>query len=86
VEAKSRVVRLKVQTEDMSVEGILEVPADGYRGRLLDHLNGDADFLALTDVLLWSKSSETPDEPIARDVMLLRRSAIQSVVPLHDRW
>jgi hypothetical protein len=85
VETKSRVVRLRVQTKDMSVEGILEVPTDGYRGRLLDYLNGDADYLALTDALLWNKDSGAPDGPMARDVMLLRRSAIQSVVPLHDR-
>lgn len=85
METKSRVVRLRVETIDMAVEGVLEVPADGYRGRLLDHLSGDVDFLALTDVLLWTKDGEAPDEPTRRDVILLRRSAIQFAIPLHDR-
>lgn len=85
METKNRVVRVRAQTTDMSVEGILEVPVDGYRRRLLDHLNGDADFLALTDALIWAKDGKVSDEPIARDVMLLRRSAIQFAVPLHDR-
>jgi hypothetical protein len=85
VETKNRFVRVSVQTRDFRFEGILEVPSNSYRGRLLDYLNSDADFIALTDVSLWEKGEETTEEPATCDVVLLRRSAIEFAIPLYDR-
>jgi Family of unknown function (DUF6812) len=84
VETKKRFVRVSVQTRDFRFEGILEVPSNSYRGRLLDYLNSDADFIALTDVSSWERGEETTEEPTTSDVVLLRRSAIEFAIPLHD--
>jgi hypothetical protein len=85
VETRNRFVRVSVQTRDFRCEGVLEVPSNSYRGRLLDYLNGGADFLALTDVSLWEKGEEATEEPATCDVLLLRRNAIEFAIPLHDR-
>ena len=84
MEAKNRIVRVSVQARDFRFEGILEVPTTGYRGRVLDHLDGDADFLALTDALLYKAGEETSEEPITYDVLLLRKSAIEFAIPLNE--
>jgi Family of unknown function (DUF6812) len=84
VETKKKFVRLSVQTRDFRLEGILEVPSNSYRGRLLDYLNGGAEFLALTDVSLWGRGEDVTAEPATCDVLLLRRSAIEFAIPLHD--
>ena len=84
VETGTRTVRVSVQTRDFRAEGILEVPAGGYRGRLLDYLNGAADYLALTDVFLWETGREAVQDPVEHDVLLLRRSAIEFVIPLYE--
>lgn len=82
MENRNRFVRVSFQTRDFRGEGILEVPAGGYRGRVLDYLNGGADFLALTDVWLLEKGEEATEERVTHDVLLLRRSAIEFVIPL----
>lgn len=85
METKNRFVRVSVQTRDFRFEGILEVPANSYRGRLLDYLNGGADFLALTDVSFCEKGEDPTEEPATCDVVLLRRSAIEFAIPVADR-
>ncbi len=82
VDNKHRFVRVSFQTKDFRGEGILEVPAGGYRGRVLDYLNSGADFIALTDVLLVERGEDTSSEAVTHDVLLLRRSAIEFVIPL----
>jgi len=84
VETKNRFVRMSVQTRDVRFEGVLEVPSNSYRGRLLDYLNSGADFLAFTDVSLRGLGEEKTEEPATCDVLLLRRSAIEFAIPLYD--
>lgn len=54
----------------------------GYKGRVLDVLNTAAQFLAFTDVLLNRASDEAGEEPTRYDVILIRKEAIEFVVPL----
>jgi hypothetical protein len=89
--AGERSVRISVQARDFRCEGDVVVPAAGYRRRVLDLLNGEAEFLALTDVLLYRASGERAGEGAGEDavpyeVFLLRKGEIEFVVPLDDPW
>lgn len=43
--------RIIVETDRHRIQGVLRLPADGYRSRLTDYLNSsEREFLALTDV------------------------------------
>jgi hypothetical protein len=81
----SHTVRVKVQTADFWCEGEMAVPKPrGYKGRVLDVLNGSPEFLALTDVDLYEESESTKNEPVVHDVLILRKGEIQFLVPLDD--
>jgi hypothetical protein len=76
-------VRVKVQTAGFWCEGDLVVPAPGgYKGRVLDLLNGSTEFLALTDVDLHKKGDKAAEEPTSYDVLILRKGEIEFVVPM----
>jgi hypothetical protein len=82
--------RVTVHAEGFWCEGDIIVPKPtGYKGRVLDLLNEDRDFLALTDVLVYrtaedavEETGEETAEPYVYDVLLVRRNAIQYVIPL----
>jgi len=77
-----RSVRVKVQARTFRCEGDVVVPAPGgYKGRVLDHLNADTGFVALTDVDLYRGSEGTTEDPVTYDVILLRKGEIEFVVP-----
>lgn len=84
MESGTRLVRVRVQTTEAAIEGILEVPSGGYRGRLLDYLNGDSKFLALTNAAVWMNGQDTQDDPATQEVLLLHKRAIDFVVPLNE--
>jgi hypothetical protein len=86
MEPGERSVRVSVQARDFRCEGDIVVPTGGYRGRVLDLLNGDTPFLALTDVLLCRAGEEATDEDVPYDVLLLRKGEIEFVVPVDDPW
>ena len=45
-----RRLRLRVETPGHVIEGILQLPTEGYRSRTTDYLNAhDSDFIALVD-------------------------------------
>jgi hypothetical protein len=45
-----RKIRVQVETERLSVSGVLQLPTEGYRSRVTDYLNGhETGFFALTD-------------------------------------
>ena len=82
VQGGGHMTRVTVHAEGFWCEGDIIVPQPGgYKGRVLDLLNEDRDFLALTDVLLYRTAEET-SEPFTYDVLLIRRNAIQFVIPL----
>lgn len=78
--------RVTVHARNFWCEGDIIVPRPGgYKGRVLDLLNENRDFLALTDVLLYKTGEEPGDEeaePVEYDVLLIRRNEIQFVIPL----
>jgi hypothetical protein len=90
LEGGGHTTRVIVHAEGFWCEGDIIVPRPGgYKGRVLDLLNEDRDFLALTDVLLYGtgegfalENSEETGEPFPYDVLLVRRNAIQFVIPL----
>ena len=98
--AGERSVRISVQARDFRCEGDVVVPAAGYRRRVLDLLNGEAEFFALTDVLLYraggeraggdpageEAGEEAGEDAVPYDVFLLRKGEIEFVVPLDDPW
>jgi hypothetical protein len=87
MEGGGHIARVTVHAKGFWCEGDIIVPRPGgYKGRVLDLLNESRDFLALTDVLLYrtgeGAAEEDADDPIAYDVLLLRRNEIQFVIPL----
>ena len=87
MESGGHVTRVTVHAKGFWCEGDIIVPRPGgYKGRVLDLLNESKDFLALTDVILYRTgegvAEEEAEEPIAYDVLLLRRHEIQFVIPL----
>ena len=45
--------RLRIETTRHVIEGILQLPTEGYRSRTTDYLNAhDSDFIALTDATI----------------------------------
>jgi hypothetical protein len=86
MDARERSVRVSVQTRGYRCEGDVVVPTGGYRCRVLDLLNGDTEFLALTDVLLYRAGDGVPEDAVPHDVLLLRKGEIEFVVPLDDSW
>jgi hypothetical protein len=48
-----RRVRVQIETERLRITGVLQLPAEGYRSRATDYLNGqETGFIALTDAEL----------------------------------
>ena len=54
----------------------------GYKGRLLDLLNGAPPFIAVTGALVHRRCQKDEEEPVEYDVLLLCKDEIQFVVPL----
>ena len=87
MESGGHTARVTVHAKGFWCEGDIIVPRPGgYKGRVLDLLNESRDFLALTDVLLYRTgeglAEGDAEEPIAYDVLLLRRNEIQFAIPL----
>jgi hypothetical protein len=50
--------RLRVETLRHVIEGVLQLPTEGYRSRVTDYMNAhDSDFIALTDVVVHDNES-----------------------------
>ena len=79
-------MRVSVQTPNLRYEGDVIVPTGGYRSRLLDLMNNNAAFLALTDVLVRRAGQQATEDPVHHDVLLIRKGEIEFVVPLDDTW
>jgi hypothetical protein len=83
MEAGGHSVRVNVHARDFWCEGDVIVPRPGgYKGRVLDLLNENTRFVALTDVLLHRTGAGALEDPVAYDVLLVRIDAIEFVVPL----
>lgn len=83
MEAGSHSTRVTVHARDFWCEGDVAVPRPGgYKGRVLDLLNSDTDFLALTDVVLYRTSGRSVGDGIEYDVLLLRKDAVDFIIPL----
>jgi hypothetical protein len=86
METRERSVRVSVQARNFRYEGDVVVPTGGYRSRLLDLMNTNTEFLALTDVLVRRAGEEATGDPVKYDVLLIRKGEIEFVVPLDDAW
>jgi hypothetical protein len=86
MEPRERNVRVNVQARNFRYEGDVVVPTGGYRSRLLDLMNTNTEFLALTDVLVRRAGEEATGDPVKYDVLLIRKGEIEFVVPLEDAW
>ena len=54
--------RVYIETARHRITGCLTLPADGYRSRLSDFLNGsERDFVSLTDVASRSSATTAPE-------------------------
>ena len=55
--------RVRIETQRHEIEGIVQLPSEGYRSRTTDFLNShDREFLALTDVAVrWIDGSRAPE-------------------------
>ena len=84
MEPRERSVRVSVQAKNFRYEGDVVVPTGGYRSRLLDLMNSNTEFLALTDVLVRRAGEGLAGGPVSYDVLLIRKGEIEFVVPLDD--
>ena len=84
METRERTVRVSVQAKNFRYEGDVVVPTGGYRSRLLDLMNANTEFLALTDVLVRRAGEKLAGDPVSYDVLLVRKGEIEFVVPLDD--
>jgi hypothetical protein len=60
--------RLRVETLRHVIEGVLQLPTEGYRSRVTDYMNAhDSDFIALTEATVRDHESgqETSHEFVA---------------------
>jgi hypothetical protein len=58
-----RDARVVVETARYRITGLLRLPAEGYRSRLTDYLNGsDRSFVALTDAIIETIGADAPPE------------------------
>jgi len=72
--------RIVFETDRHRITGTLLLPADGYRSRLTDYLNaGERDFIALTDVEIFSLSGSTP--ALSRPYVALARARVVLAMP-----
>ncbi len=54
--------RVRVETERHVVEGVVQLPSEGFRSRTTDFLNAhDSDFIALTDATLRGLGGAEPE-------------------------
>ncbi|NLO28641.1 MAG: hypothetical protein GX113_10790 [Actinobacteria bacterium] len=83
MEGLQHTARLRVRAENFWCEGDMVVPRPGaYKGRVHDILNGNEQFIALTGVVLHNDTYGEDDDPVTHDVLIMRKGAIEFVVPL----
>jgi hypothetical protein len=72
--------RVYVETSRHRITGVLTLPADGYRSRLSDFLNGsERDFVSLTDVVVELIGREGPGTE--HDFLAVSRRHIVFAIP-----
>jgi len=72
--------RVYVETARHRITGVLTLPADGYRSRLSDLLNGsERDFVSLTDVVVELIGREGPGTE--HDFLAVSRRHIVFAIP-----
>jgi hypothetical protein len=50
---QTRLVRLRIETDRHLIEGVVQLPHEGFRSRVTDFLNAhDDDFIAVTDATI----------------------------------
>jgi len=56
--------RVRIETQRHEIEGVVQLPNEGYRSRTTDFLNShDREFLALTDVAIrWLDGTRAPED------------------------
>lgn len=56
-----RLQRIRLETERHSIEGSIQLPAEGFRSRLKDYFNAHVnDFVALTDAVVSPLEGDAP--------------------------
>jgi hypothetical protein len=72
--------RVYIETDRHRISGCLTLPAEGYRSRLSDFLNGsERDFVSLTDVTVEIIGRESPGT--THDFMAVSRAHIVLAIP-----
>ena len=72
--------RVYVETSRHRITGVLTLPADGYRSRLSDFLNGsERDFVSLTDAVVELIGREGPGTQ--HDFLAVSRRHIVFAIP-----
>ncbi len=84
-ESDRQTAPVRIIAKEFWCEGLVALPHPGsYNGRVLDIVNTNKDFVALTDVLLWNKGQNAEEDPVRYEVLLVRKGEIQYIVPLED--
>ncbi len=81
MESTQRTAHVTVQARHFWCEGDVVLPAGAYKGRVNDVLNGNEEFIAMTDVTMYQEGSLS-DEPMKYRVLLVRKGEIEYLVPL----
>ena len=77
-----RKIRVQIETDRLRISGVLQLPAEGYRSRVTDYLNGhDTGFFAITDAEVEPLDGSPPE---ARDYVAIGARHIVCVYELED--
>ena len=80
---ENRQERVVVETDRYRVEGLLTLPAEGYRSRVSDHVNRrDQEFFTILDARLAALDGSGRDWETA--VLMLARRHIRLIVPASE--
>lgn len=84
-ESEQPTAPVRIVAKQFWCEGLMALPHPGsYNGRVLDIINTNKDFVALTDVQLWKKDQSAEEDPVEYEVLLVRKGEIEYVVPLKE--
>ena len=80
---ENRQEKVVVETDRYRVEGLLTLPAEGYRSRVSDHVNRrDQEFFTILDARLAALDGSGRDWETA--VLMLGRRHIRLIVPASE--
>jgi len=74
---ETRIERIVLETDHYRITGEIRLPSEGYRSRMSEFLNRDADFIAVTDAKIVDRSGEV----VSRDFICVGIKHVHTAYP-----